>query len=66
VIGNGKRLFDQGTLPSGLKLIESKTSSTGVILATYEPAGELKTGSFALDNPSEVELARRERLGNDG
>lgn len=52
VIGNGKRLFDQGTIPSGLKLIESKTSTTGVILAIYEPGGELKTGSFALDNPS--------------
>jgi dihydrofolate reductase len=52
VIGNGKRLFDQGTIPSGLKLIESKTSSTGVILAIYEPGGELKTGTFALDNPS--------------
>ena len=52
VIGNGKRLFDQGTIPSGLKLIESKTATTGVILAIYEPGGELKTGSFALDNPS--------------
>ena len=46
VIGKGKRLFDQGTLPSSLKLIDNKTSSTGVILAIYEPAGELKTGSF--------------------
>jgi len=52
VIGNGKRLFDQGTIPSGLKLIESKTSSTGVIMSVYEPGGELKTGTFALDNPS--------------
>lgn len=66
VIGHGKRLFDQGTLPSGLKLVSSKTSSTGVILATYEPAGELKTGSFALDNPSEAELARRQRLAVEG
>lgn len=66
VIGNGKRLFDQGTLPSDLKLLGSKTSSTGVILATYEPAGELKTGSFALDNPSEAELTRRERLRANG
>lgn len=62
VIGKGKRLFDQGTLPSGLKLIDSKTSSTGVILASYEPAGELKPGSFALDHPSEAEVTRRERL----
>jgi dihydrofolate reductase len=50
ILGNGKRLFEQGTIPSGLKLIDSKTSSTGVILAIYEPGGELTTGSFALDS----------------
>jgi dihydrofolate reductase len=50
VIGEGKRLFGEGTNPSGLKLVDSKVSSTGVIIATYEPAGELKTGSFALDS----------------
>jgi dihydrofolate reductase len=65
VIGKGKRLFDQGAVPSGLKLIDSKTSSTGVILAFYEPAGELKPGSFALDHPSEAELSRRERLAEE-
>jgi dihydrofolate reductase len=46
-IGKGKRLFGGGTQPAGLKLIDSKISTTGVIIATYEPAGELKTGSFA-------------------
>ena len=46
VIGKGKRLFDQGTVPSGLKLIEGKTTPSGVILAIYEPAGAIKTGSF--------------------
>ncbi|KCZ71388.1 hypothetical protein ANME2D_02116 [Candidatus Methanoperedens nitroreducens] len=48
------------------KLIDSKTSTTGVIIATYEPAGELKTGSFALDNPSEAEIERRKRLADEG
>lgn len=65
-IGKGKRLFGEGTQPAGLKLIDSKTSSTGVIIATYEPAGELKTGSFALDNPSEAEIERRKRLADEG
>src|SRR5262249_52217413 len=50
VVGNGKRLFAEGTNPSGFKLLDSKISSTGVIMATYEPSGELQTGSFALDN----------------
>ncbi len=61
-IGKGKRLFGEGTQPAHLKLIDSKTSTTGVIIATFEPAGELKTGSFGLDNPSDAEIERRKRL----
>ncbi|HEY6679556.1 MAG TPA: dihydrofolate reductase family protein [Actinomycetota bacterium] len=49
VIGSGKRLFSEGTIPSALKLVESKVSTTGVVIGTYEPAGEIVTGSFALD-----------------
>jgi dihydrofolate reductase len=49
VIGSGKRLFAEGTIPSGLKLVDGKTSTTGVVMGTYEPAGEIVTGSFALD-----------------
>ena len=47
VIGSGKRLFSDGTIPAGLKLVDSKVSSTGVVIGTYEPAGEIVTGSFA-------------------
>ena len=49
VIGSGKRLFSEGTIPSGLKLVGSKVSTTGVVIGTYEPAGQIVTGSFALD-----------------
>jgi dihydrofolate reductase len=49
VIGSGKRLFADGTVPAGLKLIDSTVSTTGVVIGTYEPAGEIITGSFALD-----------------
>ena len=49
VIGSGKRLFSEGTIPAGLKLVDSKVSTTGVVIGTYEPAGEIVTGSFALD-----------------
>jgi dihydrofolate reductase len=49
VIGSGKRLFAGGTIPSGLKLADSKVSTTGVVIGTYEPAGGIVTGSFALD-----------------
>jgi dihydrofolate reductase len=44
-IGNGKKLFAEGTQAENFKLVDSKISSTGAIFATYEPAGELKVGS---------------------
>ena len=47
VIGNGKRLFGEGTTPSGFKLVDSRTSPSGVIIARYTRSGELKTGTFA-------------------
>ena len=49
VIGSGKRLFSEGTIPSGRGLVDSTLSTTGVVIGTYEPAGEIVTGSFALD-----------------
>jgi dihydrofolate reductase len=49
VIGTGKRLFAEGTVPAGLSLVDSTTSSTGVVMGTYEPAGAPATGSFALE-----------------
>ncbi len=49
VIGSGKRLFADGTIPAGLKLVDSKVSTTGVVIGMYEPAGEIVTGSFAED-----------------
>jgi len=48
VIGSGKRLFADGTIPRGLRLVDSSVSSTGVVIGTYEPAGEIVPGSFAL------------------
>jgi dihydrofolate reductase len=44
-LGTGKRLFAEGTLPAAFKVSESKLSPTGVIIANYERAGEVKTGS---------------------
>jgi dihydrofolate reductase len=49
VIGSGKRLFSEGSAPSALRLVDSKVSTTGVVIGTYEPAGEIVTGSFAPD-----------------
>jgi dihydrofolate reductase len=47
VIGSGKRLFSDGVVPAALELVDSKVSTTGVVIGTYRPAGEIVTGSFA-------------------
>jgi dihydrofolate reductase len=49
VLGTGKRLFAESTVPAGLKLRDSKTSSSGVIITVFERAGAIDYGSFALD-----------------
>ncbi len=46
VLGTGKHLFADGTMPSGWQLLESQVSPSGVIVATYGRAGEVKLGSF--------------------
>ncbi len=45
-LGTGKRLFGSGTIPASFTLLESKSSPTGVIVASFKRAGEVKTGSF--------------------
>jgi dihydrofolate reductase len=64
VIGTGKRLFGDGAIPAGLKLVDSKVSKTGVTINTYERAGDIDRGSFALDEPTETEIERRRRLAD--
>jgi dihydrofolate reductase len=49
VIGSGKRLFADGTMPSGLRLVDHKVSTTGVVMGTWEPAGEIAIGTFAAE-----------------
>jgi len=46
ILGMGKRLFDKGTIPASYTLVESKSTPSGVIIATFKRAGEVKTGSF--------------------
>lgn len=46
LIGRGKRIYSDLVQPSGLALIESKATPTGVIISTYKPAGALRVGSY--------------------
>ena len=60
-LGEGKRLFGDGTPARAMKIVEQRTTPSGMVMATYEPAGEVKTGTFAVQPPTEMELKRRAR-----
>lgn len=49
VLGAGQRFFTQGLTPSAFKLVDSKTTGSGVAVHVYQPAGAPTYGSFALD-----------------
>jgi dihydrofolate reductase len=64
LLGSGKRLFDGGTIPAGLGLIDSRSFATGVVLSRYRRAGDLRFGSFEVDARGGVEeLWRKEQAG---
>jgi dihydrofolate reductase len=46
ILGKGKRLFSADIIPKAFRLKESVITPSGVIFASYEKAGEVKTGSF--------------------
>jgi dihydrofolate reductase len=66
VLGKGKRLFENGVPPRALTLVESRSTSTGVLVNTYHPAGPLPRRPAQPETPSEAELARRKKLAAEG
>jgi dihydrofolate reductase len=44
-LGKGKKLFDKGPIPAAFTLAESTVTPSGVIIANYKRAGEVKTGT---------------------
>jgi dihydrofolate reductase len=65
LLGEAKRIFDGSQAPGALKLVNHFVSSKGVVFLTYEPAGEVPTGSFVTKEPSEAELERRENWARE-
>jgi dihydrofolate reductase len=60
LLGRGKSIFDGTQQPGRMILADHFVSDSGVVFATYEPAGEVPTGTFETKPPSEAELKRRE------
>jgi dihydrofolate reductase len=64
VLGRGKRLFSEAAKPSALRLVRAQVSTSGVVMSTYVPGGDIQPGSFSSAEPSEKELARRKKVAN--
>lgn len=64
VLGRGKRLFAETAQPTALRLLRSQVSTSGVVMSTYVPDGEIQPGSFAGTEPSALELARRQQMAS--
>jgi dihydrofolate reductase len=54
VLGNGKRLFADGTTPAALELIDTKTTGRGVVAHIYQPSGKPEYGSVAPEQEGDV------------
>lgn len=62
LLGKGKSIFGVSQRPRRMKLTDHYVSETGVSFTTYEPNGDVETGSFATKEPSEDELKLREKI----
>jgi len=62
LLGGGKSIYDGLRSSGAFTLADSFVSDKGVVLATYEPAGAVPTGSFVTKEPSEAELERRAKV----
>ena len=58
-------MFGDGTIPASFRVRDVSTSDTGVVMATYDKAGEVSVGSFGLDQPTDLKLQRREKLRSE-
>jgi dihydrofolate reductase len=47
-LGKGKNIFDNGPIPAAFTLVDSIVTPSGVIIANYSRAGEVKTGNMAI------------------
>jgi dihydrofolate reductase len=66
VLGKGKKLFGAGAKPAAFRLAGSSVTPSGITMATYERAGAVETGDYAMDPPTPAEVARRERMRREG
>ena len=59
VLGDGKRVFGDGTPANALNMVDHKVTRSGAVIATYEPAGNVEHGWAGPQSTSERERARQ-------
>lgn len=64
VLGKGKKLFGEGTPSFEMTMTKNSISPNGIVVASYLIGGDLKHGSFAIEEPSKLEIERREKMRN--
>ncbi|MCH4563603.1 MULTISPECIES: dihydrofolate reductase family protein [Halomonas] len=66
VLGEGKKLFNDGATAAAFKLTANRVSPNGIVIAQYVRDGAVKTGDYAMDPPTPAEVARREKMQREG
>jgi dihydrofolate reductase len=66
VLGSGKKLWADGSVPHSFKLVRSAVSPNGVMAGHYEKEGDVRVANPPVQAPSEREIKRRERLQREG
>jgi hypothetical protein len=46
VLGSGRRLFNDGVLPTTMRPVDLTTTDLGIVIGTYEPAGPVRQGEM--------------------
>jgi dihydrofolate reductase len=64
VLGTGKRLLGEGTPAETMRRVEHEVTQAGSIIATYQPAGPVGTGSFSPPEPSAPEVERQRKIAD--
>lgn len=62
MLGRGKSIFDGLAKAGTMKLDDQFVTDSGVLMTTYEPSGDVQTGTFETKHPSEAEMGRREKM----
>lgn len=62
LLGQGKRLFGDGTPAGAWRMVDSRIGSKGCVAARYVPDGPVRTGTFGEQEPSAREQERQRRM----